>query len=84
MKCGLSLENMQPSPFENDQPIRNSRSWSTEPHQIKSFNNFAYFNLRDSKLKRIINNGMNGISWHFIHFLYISVKILNVGDRLIW
>ena len=32
IKCGFSLENIQPSPIENKQPIRNSRYWSTEAH----------------------------------------------------
>ena len=27
IKCGFSLENIQPSPVENDAPIKNSRYW---------------------------------------------------------
>ena len=71
MKCSFSLENIQPSPFENEQPIKNSRYWSTEPQQTKSFNDFIYFNLREGILKRVINNGMSGSSSHFNRFLYI-------------
>ena len=44
IKCGYSLENIQPPPFKNEQPIKNSRYWSTVPHQTKSFNDFVYFN----------------------------------------
>ena len=62
IKCGFSLENIQPSPVENDQPIKNSRYWSTEPYQTKLFNDFIYLNLRESILKRVINNGLTGNS----------------------
>ena len=82
IKCGFSLENIQPSPIEKEQPVKNSQYWSTEPYQTKSFNDFIYFNLRESILKRVINNSLTGSSWHFNLFLYISVKILNVGDQL--
>ena len=40
IKCGFCLENIQPSLVENDQPIKNSRYWSTKPYQTKSFNDF--------------------------------------------
>ena len=54
IKCGFPLENIQPSPIENEQPIRNSRYWSTEVHQIRLFNGSIYFNLKESVLKRLI------------------------------
>ena len=82
IKCGFSLENIQPSPFENEEPIRNSRYWSTKQNQIKSFNDFVYCDLRESILKKVINNGMGGSSWHFNRFLYINVKILGTGNQL--
>ena len=84
IKCGFSLENVQPSPFENEQPITNSRYWSTEQQQTKSFNDFVYFTFRESKIKRVINNGVSGSSWHFNRFLYINVKILSLGEQLFW
>ena len=62
IKCGFSLENIQPFPVENKQPIKHFRYWSTEPYQTKSFNDFVYFNLRETKLIRIINNGFTGSS----------------------
>ena len=46
IRCGFSLKNIQPSSIENEQPIKNSRYWSTEPYQTKSCNVFVYFNLR--------------------------------------
>ena len=82
IKRGFSLENIQLSLIENEQPIKNSRYWLTEPYPTKSFNDFIYFNLRESILKRVINNGLTGSSWHFNRFLYINVKILIAGDQL--
>ena len=35
VKCGFSQENIQPSPFENEQAIKSSRYWSTEPQKTK-------------------------------------------------
>lgn len=84
IKCVFSLENIEPSPIENEQPIKNSRYCSKEPHQTKPFNDFIYFNLRDPVLKRVINNDFTGTLWHFNRFLYIIVKILCVRDQLLW
>ena len=83
IRCCFSLENIQPFPIENKQLIKNSRYWSTEPYQTKSFNDFVYFNLRESILKRVINNGLTRSLWHFNRFLYINVKIMTVGDQLL-
>ena len=66
--CGFSLENMQPPLTDNDVPLTNSGCWSTELIQTKSFNDFVFFSLRESILKRVINNGMTGSSWFFKHF----------------
>ena len=65
IKCGFSLEIVKPSPFENETPVVNSRYWSTEVYQTKLLNDYIYFNLREGILKRVINNGMTGSSWHF-------------------
>ena len=35
IKWGISLENIQSSPFENKQPMKNSRYWSAEPLKSK-------------------------------------------------
>ena len=59
IKYDFFLENIQPSPLENEQPIRSSRYWFMEPDQTKSFNDFACFNLRES-IERVVNNGMSG------------------------
>ena len=63
IKCGFSLENIQPSPVENDAPIKKLRYWSTGPYETKSFNDYIYFSLRVSVLKRMINTGLTSSSW---------------------
>ena len=60
--CVFSLENVQPTPFENEEPIVNSQYWSTDQFQTKSFNDYISFSLREGILKRFINNGMTGSS----------------------
>ena len=47
IRCGFSLENMQVR-LTDDVPLTNSCYWSTEPIQIKSFNDFV------SQLQKII------------------------------
>ena len=84
IKCGFSLENVQPPPFKKDAPIVNSRYWSTEAQQSKSFSDYIYFNLREGILRRVINNGMTGSSWHFNRFLYINVNILHSVNQIFW
>ena len=62
--------------------INRLRTQCIGPYQTKSFNDFIYFDLRESILKRVINNGLTFSSWNFNNsFLYINVKILNVGDQ---
>ena len=83
IRCGFSLENIQPSLEDYDEPLKNSSYWSTDPIQTKSFNDYVFFNIRESILKRVINNGLTGSLWHFKRFLYINVKIIKVTDQLI-
>ena len=82
-RCGFSLENMQAPLTDDDVPLTNSRHWSTEPIQTKSFKDFVFFSLRESILKRVINNGMTGSSWFFKRFLYITVKTIKVSNQFI-
>ena len=84
IKCGFSLENIQLSPVKNDDAlIKNCRYWSTDASETKSFNDFIYFSLRESVLRRVINNGLTGSSWYLNRFLYINVEILIVGGELV-
>ena len=82
-RCGFSLENMQAPLTDDDVPLTNSRHWSTEPIHTKSFKDFVFFSLRESILKRVINNGMTGSSWFFKRFLYITVKTIKVSNQFI-
>ena len=83
VRCGFSLENIQPPIGDYDQPLKVSRYWCTNPIQAKSFNDFVFFNTKESVLKRVINNGMTGSSWHFNRFLYINIKTIKVTDQLV-
>ena len=83
IRSGFSLENVQSALDEYNEPLKNSRYWTTDPTQTKSFNDFVYFTIRESILKRVINNGLTGSSWHFNRFLYINIKIIQVNDQLI-
>ena len=82
VRCGFFLENIQPPIDDYDQPLKVSRYWFTDPIQTKSFNDFVFFNTKESVLKRVINNGMTGNSWHFNRFLYINIKTIKVTDQL--
>ena len=83
IRSGFSLENIQSALDEYNEPLKNSRYWTTDPIQTKSFNDYVYFTIRESILKRVINNGLTGSSWHFNRFLYINIKIIQVNDQLI-
>ena len=83
IRSGFRLENIQSALDVYNEPLKNSRYWTTDPIQTKSFNNYVYFTIRESILKRVINNGLTGSSWHFNRFLYINIKIIQVNDQLI-
>ena len=83
MRSGFSLENIQSAVVDFDEPLKNSRYWTTDPIQTNSFNDYVYFTIRESILKRVINNGLTGSSWHFNRFLYINIKTIKVNDQLI-
>ena len=77
------MENIQPQLEDYNKPLKNTRYWTTEPIQTKSFNDYVFFTIRESILKRVINNGLTGSSWHFNRFFYINIKIIKVNDQLI-
>ena len=62
IRSGFSLENIRSAVDDFDEPLKNSRYWTTDPIQTKSFNDYVYFSIRDSILKRVINNGLTGSS----------------------
>ena len=83
IRSGFRLENIQSALDVYNEPLKNSRYWTTDPIQTKSFNNYVYFTIRELILKRVIKNGLTGSSWHFNRFLYINIKIIQVNDQLI-
>ena len=84
IRAGFSIENVQ-QVLSNDysDPLVQTRYWSTEPFQAKSFNDFISFKIRESILKRVINNNLSGSAWHFNKFNYVNIKIVNVPLDLI-
>ena len=82
LRVGFSIENVQQALDNYSEPLLQTRYWSTEPIQTKSFNDFVLFKTRGSILKRIINNKESGSAWHFNKFNYLNVKILNISNQL--
>ena len=82
LRVGFSIENIQ-QPLDNySEPLVQTRYWSTEPIQTKSFNDFVLFKTRESVLRRVINNRLSGSAWSFNKFNYLNVKILDVSKEL--
>ena len=78
IRCGFSLQNIQSSSEGFVTPLRSSRYWSTNPIQSKSFNDFILFNIRDSVLTKVINNGLTGSSWRLERFNYVNFKTASI------
>ena len=78
IRMGFSIENVQQALDNYSEPLVQTRYWSTEPIQSKSFNDFVSFKSRESILKRVINNGLSGSVWNFNKFNYLNVKILRL------
>ena len=83
IRGGFSIENFQPSLDNYNETLKNTKYWSTEPIETKSFNEFVYFNIRESILKRIIKNGLSGSSWRFNRFVYINIKTFSVDESIL-
>ena len=82
LRAGFSIENIQQALDNYSEPLLQTRYWSTEPIQTKSFNDFVLFKTRESILKRVINNRLSGSAWNFNKFNYLNVKILKVSNQL--
>ena len=78
IKAGFSIENVQ-QVFSKDysDPLVQTRYWTTETFESKSFNDFISFKIRESVLKRVVHNNLSGSAWHFNRFNYMNVKIVN-------
>ena len=83
IRAGFSIENIQ-QPLDNySEPLLQTRYWSTEPLQSKSFNDFIEIKIRESILKRVVNNKLSGSAWNFNKFNYLNIKILDVAAQLV-
>ena len=82
LRAGFSIENVQQALDNYSEPLVQTRYWSTEPIQTKSFNDFVLFKTRESILKRVINSRLSGSAWNFNKFNYLNVKILDVSNEL--
>ena len=79
IRAGFSIENIQ-QPLDNySEPLLQTRYWSTEPLQSKSFNDFIEIKIREDILKRVVNNKLSGSAWNFNKFNYLNIKILNAA-----
>ena len=83
IRAEFSIENIQQALNNYTEPLTQSRYWSTEPMLARSFNDFVYFKIKESILKRVINNRLSGSAWNFHKFNYINVKILKTSDQLL-
>ena len=83
IRMGFSIENVQQTLDNYSEPLVQTRYWSTEPIQSKSFNEFVSFKSRESILKRVINNRLSGSAWNFNKFNYLNVKILRLFKKQI-
>ena len=82
IRAGFSIENIQQALSDYSEPLVQTRYWSTEPLLTKSFNDFISFKLRESILKRVVNNRLSGSAWTFNRFIYLNVKIIHATDAL--
>ena len=82
IRAGFSIENIQQALSDYSEPLVQTRYWSTEPLLTKSFNDFISFKLRESILKRVVNNRLSGSAWTFNRFIYLNVKIINAAIAL--
>ena len=82
IRAGFSIENIQQALSDYSKPLVQTRYWSTEPMLTKSFNGFISFKLRESILKRVVNNRLSGSAWNFNKFNYLNIKIVDASTAL--
>ena len=82
IRAGFSIENVQQVLNDYSEPLVQTRYWSTEPLQTKSFNDFISFKIRESILRRVINNKLSGSAWNFNKFNYLNIKIVSASTDL--
>ena len=80
IKCGFSIENIQPPPTAYTVAMVNSRYWTTDVYRTIYLNDNILSRLSEDISKRVIVNGLSGSSWHFSKFLYINLNVLRDND----
>ena len=83
LKCGFLIENIQQFVQENLRPIVNTRYWTTEPFKTMYFYDYIFYSFRENILKRVIVNGISGISWRFRRFIYLNLKSFNPESEVV-
>lgn len=83
IRCGFSLENIQPTPLKTGVSISNLRYWSTEVYTPKYFNDYLLFSLKKDTKKRILANDQSSNSWRFHRFIYLHLKIHTDSSKLL-
>ena len=84
IRAGFSIENIQQALNDNyTEPLTLNRYWNTEPIVARFFNDFVYFKIKESILKRVIQNQLSGSAWNFHKFNYINVKFLKISNQLL-
>ena len=61
--------------IDNNQRLFDTRSWFTNVYRFFHFNEFVRQQFNDEILKRIIQNGQTGSSWHFFRFQSLRVIV---------
>ena len=74
MRCGFSLESVQPETAETGVLINNLRYLSTEVYTAKCFNDYLFFCLKRGIKKKILVNAQSSSSWRFRRFIYLLLK----------
>ena len=59
--------------IDSNQRLFDTRSWFTNVYHFFHFNEFVRQQFNDEILKRIIQNGQTGSSWHFFRFQSLRV-----------
>ena len=62
--------------IDNNQRLLDTRSWFTNVYRFSHFNEFVRYKFEEEILKRIIQNGQTGSSWHFLRFQSLRVIVV--------
>ena len=67
-KCSFTIENQQLPINSNHKPLKDNRYWTTESNESVYFNEFVFYSLKSSILKRVIHLQASGSAWYFNRF----------------